>query len=331
MTTDEKIPVYNVEPKFTPKFTMPRPRFIDSMEPFWAALSVGEFIGAPQSSPDGSWEISRFEMTDDDMLRDYMRSHGDGKGRWTGGKGTFVKLERIMPGAGEEGGPGREVVMSNTPQEMKDHTDALANAFGNVLVHGLGLSCVVSGLLAKADVKHIDVVEIDGDVIDMVGPAYAEESRVTIHQGSCLDYPWPTGKRWNYVWHDIWSNISDNNLRDDAKAEHNISYATLHRKFGQRADMQGSWGLAAAREMRGRFAAAMRKREKFNRTWRNSSYEERVDLLIDYHHQTQYHVPGIIDKRSREEQVQMMENLGLMDNVREAAQKDKPPGIYIEW
>jgi hypothetical protein len=52
-----------------------------------------------------------------------------------------------------------DVVMEDTPREIKKHLPILMNAFGKVLVTGLGLGCVVRGLLSRPAVKQIDVVE----------------------------------------------------------------------------------------------------------------------------------------------------------------------------
>lgn len=326
MTTKVSREIMHVEPIITPNRTLPRPKTIDNREPAWAAVAVGEFIGAPQKR--GRWEIGRFEITDQDLVRDYLRAHGDGKGRYSASVGEFIKLERIIKK--DDGGETLQLVMSNTFQEMVDHADVLTNAWGYVLVNGLGLSCVVSGLLAKPEVKHIDVVEIEQDVIDLVGPAYEHDERVTIHQGDAYNFPWESGRRWNYVWHDIWTEIAPHNLTDPEKAEHGITYEMLHRRFGQRADQQGSWAFKDALRARNKRKASEGKREAFNRKWRVADEQGRLDLLIDYHVSTQFHAPGMIERIPRAQWVDHMEKLGMMDGMRTAAKSDKPPFIWVD-
>lgn len=128
------------------------------------------------------------------------------------------------------------VWMSDVPDEKRDHYGVYFEAQrrgGRVLVHGLGLGMVVKAMLDLPNVGHVDVVEIDSDVIDLCGPAFdVYGARVTIHHGDCLSYRWPTGTRWTVVWHDIWRDICTDNLAE---------MATLHRKFGRRCDWQGSW------------------------------------------------------------------------------------------
>lgn len=126
---------------------------------------------------------------------------------------------------------GRTLVMSDTPAEMRDHYHAVRMAKGSCLINGLGIGMVLKALLKKPEVTDITVVEISQDVIDMVSPHY-EDSRVTIICASAFDYQPPKGKRYGMVWHDIWSYICADNLTEMHK---------LHRKYGKRADWQGSW------------------------------------------------------------------------------------------
>lgn len=97
-----------------------------------------------------------------------------------------------------------ESVMSDDPKELRRHLPVVLAASGRVLVTGLGLGCVVRGLLTRPKVDHIDVVEIDADVLAMVASSFAQEPRVTIHQGDAVTISWPAGTRWDFAWHDVW-------------------------------------------------------------------------------------------------------------------------------
>ena len=132
-------------------------------------------------------------------------------------------------------------VMTDTPAEYDDHADLFAHARGRVLLHGLGLGCALSALLADPAVEHVDVVDANADVIALVGP-YFRDDPVTIHHASCIDKVWPDDARWNYVWHDILTYVDEDNL-DDATAEHGISYGRLALLFAGRADRQGAWAF----------------------------------------------------------------------------------------
>ena len=132
-------------------------------------------------------------------------------------------------------------VMTDTPAEYQDHAHLFEHGRGRVLMHGLGLGCALSALLVNPEVEHVDVVDANADVIAMVGPYYRDYP-VTIHHASCVDKVWPDDARWDYVWHDIWTYVSEDNL-DDETAEHGISYGRLAELFAGRADRQGAWAL----------------------------------------------------------------------------------------
>ena len=148
--------------------------------------------------------------------------------------GEYTCLRVLNPG-------GWEPVMTDTPAELEDHADLFAHARGRVLLHGLGLGCALSALLADPEVEHVDVVEANADVLSMVAPYYRGYP-VAFHHASCVEMAWPDDARWNYVWHDIWTHVSTDNL-DDATAEHGIGYGRLAELFAGRADRQGAWAL----------------------------------------------------------------------------------------
>ena len=148
--------------------------------------------------------------------------------------GEYACLQVLYP-------DGWASVMTDTPAEYEDHADLFEHAHGRVLLHGLGLGCALSTLMADPAVEHVDVVDTNADVIAIVGPYYSGYP-VTIHHASCVDKVWPEGTRWNYVWHDIWTRVSEDNLHD-ATAEHGISYARLAHLFADRADRQGAWAF----------------------------------------------------------------------------------------
>jgi hypothetical protein len=130
----------------------------------------------------------------------------------------------------------RGCVMSDTPAEMTDHQHFIDLAKGNVLINGLGIGMALNAILKNGNnasmVEKVTVVEIDRNVIDLVAPHYLTDHRVEIVHASAFDYNPPKGIRYDAVWHDIWDSICSDNLDE---------MATLHRKYGRRADWQGSW------------------------------------------------------------------------------------------
>lgn len=100
-----------------------------------------------------------------------------------------------------------EVVMEDSPTELMRHMPIWLEAFGRVLVTGLGLGCVVRGLLANPLVEHIDVIELDQFIIQVIGQEFLGNPKVTIHHGDALTYQFskPTTRQgWDFAWHDLW-------------------------------------------------------------------------------------------------------------------------------
>lgn len=257
--------------------TQTRPTTLDALSPQDAASRVGDFIGSPQSS--GEWGIGRFTVSDVDEAISRLRALTEEGGRWTA-EGEYVKLTGVRESAAD-GKPETYVMMSNTPDEIRDHVPFMEEAEGNVLVTGLGLSCVVSGLLANDDVDHIDVVELSSDVISMVAPAYDGESRVTIHHNSATTFPLD-GRQWDYAWHDIWARISMDNLAADS-AESNVAFRTLFERYASHAAYQAAWSFDLAVAQRQAYDLRNATLDSFEAAWPIATPADRLNMLIEYH------------------------------------------------
>jgi hypothetical protein len=109
---------------------------------------------------------------------------------------------------------GGEVWMSDTPDEVADHVPFIHAARGNVLVNGLGLGVVVQALLRKPEVTRIDVVEKSPDVARLIGPCFAQDPRFCLHVADAWEWTPPEGLRYDWAWHDIWRDISPDNLAE---------------------------------------------------------------------------------------------------------------------
>lgn len=111
------------------------------------------------------------------------------------------------PYAGEVscGTPGGETVMEDSRRELSRHLPIWLAARGEVLVTGLGLGCVVRGLLANPLVRRIDVVEIDEWILRVVGAEFVNTPRVVLHHGDALSIDWLRDAQWDFAWHDIWA------------------------------------------------------------------------------------------------------------------------------
>jgi len=171
-----------------------------------------EKVTVPEGSS-GPWVLERF-------IVDHVDFSSLRRGREAPVGQTFTRLKC-----------GRTLVMSDTPAEMRDHLAPEWKAKGSCLINGLGIGMVLQAVLAKPEVTDVTVVEISQELIDLVAPHYADP-RLTVVCADAFEFVPPKGKRYQMVWHDIWDDICTDNLPEMAK---------LHRKYGRRADWQGSW------------------------------------------------------------------------------------------
>lgn len=173
----------------------------------------------PIEVPDGQsgdWRVSTFTLTDKDITPRMM----------------IRPQEYILPGTYKRLTRGGQVIMSNTPMEVRTNQPIINRATGDVLINGLGLGMVLTAILKKDHVRTVTVIEKSQDVIQLVAPTFAHDHRVRIIQGDALTFRFLKGEWFDAVWHDIWDNICTDNLKE---------MRLLHRRYGRRAGWQGSW------------------------------------------------------------------------------------------
>lgn len=189
----------------------------------------------------GDVTVKRFEVTKDSLANLRLSMEPGNRACLPG---TYTAMTR----AGS-------LWMSDTTAERRDHiTPALAIDnidTKRVLIGGLGLGCILRVALLTPTVEHVDVVEIDPDVIALVGPHYekmAADAGVTlvIHEADLYQIKWPTGTHWDVAWFDIWPDLCTDNLEQMTK---------LRGSYGRRTTWQGCWGrelllMHRAREQR---------------------------------------------------------------------------------
>jgi len=176
----------------------------------------------------GSWEIKTKIAPEPDPLTK-ARAIIHGYGRYVPA-GTYKVLLR-----------NNTVVMSNTPDEIRDSISFIRAAKGDVLINGLGLGVILKALLDKPEIDSVTVIEKSEDVINLVAPTYQNDKRVTIIHDDAFTYKPEKGKKYNAVWHDIWDDITSDNLPEMIK---------LHRKYGKIAFYQESWCRHICEKMR---------------------------------------------------------------------------------
>lgn len=191
----------------------------------------------------GNWEVKKFTVSDEDARFSELRAAF-----------SFSSRGRSVP-AGQYTGlyVNGQVMMSDTPDELGDHIRPYSVASGTCLVSGLGLGCVVEGMLRKRNnqgelaVDKVIVLEKSKDVLNLVESHFVNRygNRLEIRNVDAFEYKPPHGERYDVCWHDIWLNLCEDNLEQMTK---------LHRRYGRKCDWQGSWGkeLLQARRNRDR-------------------------------------------------------------------------------
>jgi len=186
----------------------------------------------------GDWKVEKWDPRDEGLGLDFFNMRNPGR---------EIPRDRVYTRLTRNG----NVIMSDTPAEIRDHLSAILETRRwddpKVLIHGLGLGMVANACL-MVGASHVTVIDKSEDVIKLVAPHWQEKwgEKLTIIQGDAYTWKPEKGKRWEVVWHDIWDNLCEDNLKLMEK---------LHRRFGRRCEWQDSWGkeqLKAKRRRRKR-------------------------------------------------------------------------------
>ena len=193
-------------------------------------MNGDEFVQTLPRVTLGDWHIEQRTIEAPEASLSHLRAivgGGGGLGRYTPA-GTYTGLFHK-----------KSIVMSNTPDEIHDCREPVyqaRNRGGHVLVNGLGLGWVAAEILSHQNVEKVTVVEIEEDVIGLVGSHLEKtfDGRVQIVHADALAYPdrLIPGTRFSVVWHDIWPTLCGDHVPEMVK---------LHRRYGRRCDWQGSW------------------------------------------------------------------------------------------
>lgn len=162
----------------------------------------------------GNWEVKRFEVTESESQFGAIRMFNpNSMGRGLCPPGTYTKLTH-----------NNALIMSDTPDEMRDFRFFTSSAVGSVLVNGLGLGMTVEALCRNEKVTKVFVIEISPDVCKLVSPTLHDKwgERLKIITDDAFSWK-PFGLRFNRIWHDIWPDICGDNLPEMKK---------LHRRYG---------------------------------------------------------------------------------------------------
>lgn len=197
-------------------------------------------VEIPEADFEGM-RIIKFEVKDDLENWAYALEGRDSTPGW------YTRLQEQVPDKPEKerttahvdrrNGYKWRIWMTDTEAERRDHLPVLRMAkfldAERAIINGLGLGCVVKGLLSIDTIKHIDVVEIDERVIHLVGPTL-DPDRVHIHHCDALVQMkrWPRNTHWDVAWHDIWPG---------GHPKFRPIMDKLMRSYARRVKWQGAW------------------------------------------------------------------------------------------
>lgn len=147
--------------------------------------------------------------------------------------GLFTYLRFLTEATLYDEQPGA-VVMEDTPFELRTHLGFVMRAHGNVLVTGLGLGCVLRGLLANPNVDYVTCIENSKDVLKMVAP-HMPTDRLTIIEADALQWTFKNKDHFDCAWHDLWTNP------DKFEPHLNIWHQRLIMYCRKQVEQQGAW------------------------------------------------------------------------------------------
>lgn len=184
----------------------------------------------------GNWGVRKFSVNEKEasLGATLAMYSGGGLGRFVP-SGIYTALYRARGPFIPDENMG-DIIMSDTPDEIRDHSRFMHRSKGDVLIAGLGLGMVLQGCAVKNEVTSVTVIEQSPDVIKLVEAHYKAKPfghKVTIVNADIFEWKPTKGVKFDYAWYDIWDNLCTDNLDEIAK---------LNRKFARICPEKGSWG-----------------------------------------------------------------------------------------
>lgn len=99
-----------------------------------------------------------------------------------------------------------DVVMSNTPMELRTNWSFCKKAHGDVLIGGLGIGLILLEIQSKPNINTITVVEKYQEVIELVGKQLPLSSKVNIINDDIFTYK--PEQKYDCIYLDIWNYIN---------------------------------------------------------------------------------------------------------------------------
>ena len=123
-------------------------------------------------------------------------------------KNFGAKLQGISPGTYTRLMYRGQVIMSDTNMEKRTNLEFVRNAYGNVVVGGLGIGLILMAIQDKEDVRTITVLDKSKEIIQMVGEQLPLNKKVKIIQADVFEWEPKESDCFNTIYMDIWTYIN---------------------------------------------------------------------------------------------------------------------------
>lgn len=111
-------------------------------------------------------------------------------------------------------GPGRyarlringECMMSETPMEQRTNRNFICDAYGDVLIGGLGIGMIILAIQDEPEIKSITVIESNKNVIDAILPQLPINDKVQVINSDVFTYK--PKQKFDCIYMDIWAYVN---------------------------------------------------------------------------------------------------------------------------
>jgi hypothetical protein len=132
------------------------------------------------------------------------------------GKGTEVKFPKacccrlyrtaiLLP----------KLLAQDSPAEQLANRQVVSEAFGDVLIAGLGIGMTTVAILQKPTVRTVTVVESDAEVLRVVGDVLKKlpdaQRKLGFVHADITEWK-PYKRKWSTIWFDIWSSVDEETI-----------------------------------------------------------------------------------------------------------------------
>jgi len=98
-------------------------------------------------------------------------------------------------------------IMQDTTREYREHEEFLDDAYGDILVAGLGLGMIHQSLIDNPNVNSVTIIEKYQEVIDLVWEHCPKDENFRLVHADI--YEWTPDSKWDVGWFDSWVGEND--------------------------------------------------------------------------------------------------------------------------